>query len=77
MTIVNNNYYRFSVTAEDTFFNIPVEISFDMAGRNDGIVEFEKDILPKKIAIGKNYRVIMDNNFFSFLQKLFLSLSLL
>lgn len=45
MTIVNNNYYRFSVTAEDTFFNIPVEISFDMAGRNDGIVEFEKNVL--------------------------------
>ena len=33
------------------------------------IEKFKKDILPKKIAIGKNYRVIMDNNFFSFLQK--------
>ena len=25
--------------------------------------------MPKKIAIGKNYRIIMKNNFFSFLQK--------
>jgi hypothetical protein len=45
MTTVNNNYYRFSVKPEDTFLNIPVEITFDMAGRNDGILEFEKDIL--------------------------------
>jgi hypothetical protein len=42
---VNNNYYRFSVTSEDTAFNIPVEITFDMGGRNDGIVQFETDIL--------------------------------
>jgi|694.fasta_scaffold11340_5 perosamine synthetase len=33
------------------------------------IEKFEKEILPKKIAIGKNYRIIMKNNFFSFLQK--------
>ena len=42
---MNNNYYRFSVTPNDTFINIPVEMTFDMAGRNDGIVEFENDIL--------------------------------
>lgn len=33
------------------------------------IEKFEREILPKKIAIGKNYRIIMKNNFFSFLQK--------
>ena len=33
------------------------------------IEKFGKEILPKKIAIGKNYRIIMKNNIFSFLQK--------
>jgi len=42
---VNNNYYRFSKTSKDTTLDIPVEITFDMEGRNDGILQFETDVL--------------------------------
>ena len=42
---MNNNYYRFSKTSKDTTLNIPVEITFDMEGRNDGILQFETDVL--------------------------------
>ena len=41
---MNNNYYRFSKSVNDNFVNIPVELSFDMGGRTDGIEIFEKDI---------------------------------
>jgi len=41
---VNNNYYRFSKNVNDNFVNIPVELSFDMGGRNDGIEIFEIDV---------------------------------
>jgi hypothetical protein len=49
MTIVNNNYFRYSVSSNDKFINIPVEIKFDNAGREDGIIEFETDVLSEII----------------------------
>lgn len=36
-----NNYYRFTLNPNDTEINIPIEISFDMEGREQGVEEFE------------------------------------
>ena len=45
MIIVNNNYFRFNVSGNDRYLNIPVEINFDNTGREDGIKDFERDVL--------------------------------
>jgi hypothetical protein len=45
MTIVNNNYFRYAASPNDRSLNIPVNIDFDNLGREEGIVEFENDIL--------------------------------
>ena len=45
MTIVNNNYFRYAVSPNDRSLNVPVNITFDNLGREEGIVEFENDIL--------------------------------
>lgn len=45
MIIVNNNYFRYTISPNDTFINIPVEIKFDNTGREDGLVEFQNDVL--------------------------------
>ncbi len=42
---MNNNYFRFNITSNDRYLNIPVEINFDNTGREDGIKDFEKDVL--------------------------------
>jgi hypothetical protein len=39
---VNNNYYRFTLNPNDTEINIPIEITFDMEGREQAVEEFEK-----------------------------------
>ena len=44
MTIVNNNF-RYAVSPNDRSLNIPVNITFDNLGREEGIVEFENDVL--------------------------------
>jgi len=45
MTIVNNNNFRYAVSPNDRSLNIPVNITFDNLGREEGIVEFENDVL--------------------------------
>jgi len=45
MTTVNNNYFRYSFSPNDKSINIPINITFDNEGREDGIVEYEKEIL--------------------------------
>jgi hypothetical protein len=42
---VNNNYFRYSVSPNERFINIPVQITFDNLGREDGIKAFENDVL--------------------------------
>ena len=42
---MNNNYFRFNITSNDRYLNIPVEINFDNTGREDGIKDFERDVL--------------------------------
>ena len=45
MTIVNNNYFRYAFSPNDKYINIPINITFDNEGREDGIIEYEKEIL--------------------------------
>ncbi len=40
---MNNNYYRFTLNPNDTEINIPIEITFDMEGREQAVEEFEKN----------------------------------
>jgi hypothetical protein len=42
---VNNNYFRYTTSPNDRYLNIPVNINFDNLGREDGITEFENDVL--------------------------------
>ena len=46
---MNNNYFRYSVSPNERFINIPVQIAFDNLGREDGIVNFENDVLTEII----------------------------
>lgn len=42
---MNNNYFRFSFSPNEKNINIPINITFDNEGREDGIREFEADAL--------------------------------
>lgn len=42
---MNNNYYRYTKSANDKYINIPVNIKFDNVGREEGINEFEIDVV--------------------------------
>jgi hypothetical protein len=42
---VNNNYFRKIQTVNDQYINIPIEIKFDMEGREDLINEWENDVI--------------------------------
>ena len=42
---MNNNNFRYAISPNDRSLNIPVSITFDNEGREDGIREFESDIL--------------------------------
>lgn len=46
---MNNNYYRFSLNVNDKDIIIPIEITFDQEGRDQGVEEFEKDVLDQVI----------------------------
>ena len=45
MTIVNNNYIRYSKSSNDKYINIPLQITFDNEGREDAIRQYEKEVL--------------------------------
>jgi len=49
MTIVNNNYYRFRLNPNDLELNIPIEITFDMEGREQAVEQFEKNAVQQII----------------------------
>lgn len=51
MTIVNNNYYRYRVNPlpTDAYLEIPIQITFDNLGREDGITEFENKTIEEVI----------------------------
>ena len=36
-----SNYYRYKLNPNDTEINIPINISFDMEGREEGVEEFQ------------------------------------
>jgi hypothetical protein len=40
-----NNYYRNIKSPNGSSLNIPIEMSFDNTGREDGILQFERDVL--------------------------------
>lgn len=42
---MNNNYFRKIQTVNDQYINIPIEIKFDMEGREDLINEWENDVI--------------------------------
>jgi len=42
---VNNNYFRKTITAQDQYIDIPLEINFDMLGREDGVASFENEVI--------------------------------
>ena len=44
MTIVNN-HYRLTINPNDTEINIPIEITFDMEGREQAVEQFETNAL--------------------------------
>lgn len=46
---MNNNYYRFSLNVSDKDIIIPVELSFDMEGREQGVEEYQNNILEEVI----------------------------
>jgi len=46
---VNNNYYRFSLNINDKDIIIPVEISFDTEGRDQGVEAYEEEVLQQLI----------------------------
>jgi len=46
---VNNNYYRFSLNVSDKDIIIPVEITFDQEGREQGVEEYESEVLERVI----------------------------
>jgi hypothetical protein len=46
---VNNNYYRFSLNVSDKDIIIPVEITFDQEGRDQGVEEYESEVLERVI----------------------------
>ena len=42
---MNNNYFRKTITAQDQYIDIPLEINFDMLGREDGVASFENEVI--------------------------------
>jgi hypothetical protein len=46
---VNNNLLRFTLGQNEKFINIPIEINFDLTGREDAIDRFEKETIEKVI----------------------------
>lgn len=42
---MNNNYFRKTITTQDQYIDIPIEINFDMAGREEGIANFEDEVI--------------------------------
>ena len=49
MTIVNN-HYRLTINPNDTEINIPIEITFDMEGREQAVEQFETNALQTLIS---------------------------
>jgi hypothetical protein len=52
---VNNNLLRFTLGQNEKFINIPIELNFDLTGREDAIDRFEKEKFPKYISNYKQY----------------------
>ncbi len=46
---MNNNYFRKIQTVNDQYINIPIEIKFDMEGREDLINEWEENVIDEII----------------------------
>jgi hypothetical protein len=46
---VNNNFFRKIQTVNEQYINIPIEIKFDMEGREDLINEWENDVIEEII----------------------------
>ena len=42
---VNNNYFRKIQTVNEQFINIPIELTFDMEGREDLINQWEDQVI--------------------------------
>lgn len=42
---MNNKYFRKTITAQDEYLDIPLEINFDMLGREDGVASFENEVI--------------------------------
>jgi hypothetical protein len=40
-----SNHYRFTLNVNDQEINIPIEIKFDMEGRDQGVESFENEII--------------------------------
>jgi hypothetical protein len=43
------NSYRFRLTPNETFINIPINLTFDNEGREDGIQTYQKDVVERAI----------------------------
>ncbi len=46
---MNNNLIRLPLTQNEKFINIPIEINFDLTGRQDAIDRFEKETIERVI----------------------------
>ena len=44
-----SNYYRYTLNPNDTEINIPINITFDVEGREQGVEEFEKNAVQQLI----------------------------
>jgi hypothetical protein len=44
---VSSNYYRYKIDGppKTAYINIPIQITFDNLGREDGIKEFEEEVI--------------------------------
>lgn len=52
-----NNSYRFTISGNDKYINIPLEIKWDIGGRQDDIDVYEKDVIKEIIAAKGNFEI--------------------
>ena len=53
-----SNKYKFTIPANDTYINLPIEIKWDFYGRDDSIDVYEGDVLEKIIGIAEDFEIL-------------------
>lgn len=53
-----SNKYKFTIPANDTYINLPIEIKWDFYGRDDSIDVYEDDVLERVIGIAEDFEIL-------------------